>query len=901
MSNLLGENFKPYVAKQIKTRQDILGRRESGILSDSNSNEAIMWENGKTSYVALASSVDIKDSPIYKTNISVNVEAEEGGNASFPEANSETPLPTTLLSTNPFQIEWLSAYTEEEANIEASYLLAYMKGPGTNIDGIIKVFDRIKTYKRYEQVVEAFKRLFSRKWVNGAGGVSDLKTLFPRVWNVGGTNDPFNRGDLDLSLVDEENEDFLVKRKAQLKDDTGYAFQPSPANSPLILEINGEMVQSPLAGQITWITTKNPNFKPPDKTFEEKQREQAISRQDATFVDPTYAGTAIVKQLNNQITTVSTVNTEFEEIGNDGLGTKRVKEALKLEGNPNQYLGNFVSRNLVLTNGTTFVAEDKSRTYKAGVANNLSTFNEFVYGFGGDKDFGLVAMPGLEGVDIKSKNMGSLREATVTLRANSERQFSLIDTVYCRIGYTMFLEWGHSVYFDNTPNYVSNPLIEGVPSLIPSFLKPEAGGTCLGPNQGIQKQIEKNRELSCGNYDAFMGRVTNFSWEFDPSGYYKVTLKLASIGDIIESLGVDQPLPNLLLENKIPALGIQPSYNSALETFLSIAATPNGTSNVATGKLLAEEDITNTYDVYKRTLVANNVTTETETNDLITGAIITAGYLAGGILGGVAAVALVNETGAGEEVVAQNQTKASDYSPELRYERASTSKGKIISARASFGTNIYNYIRFGDILDFIKTKLLIYNSECDGEPIVDIDTNTETNFCYYSGANVSADPSKVMVRANLPLSLQKLYGYASRTDSIGDPYWSYGVKQSSIFSSPKAQIEEFVTDQAFTSKKQNLLAGVIMNIYFEYQYLLDEIESSRDSESKSLNLLKFLDSLLTTANSCLGGVNKLSVRIKDDNIIEIYDQIPIYGSQAAYTPTSPSIINLYGIGNINRR
>jgi hypothetical protein len=70
MSNLLGENFKPYVAKQIKTRQDILGRRESGVLSDSNSNKAIMWENGNSSYIALASSIDIKNSPIFISKVS---------------------------------------------------------------------------------------------------------------------------------------------------------------------------------------------------------------------------------------------------------------------------------------------------------------------------------------------------------------------------------------------------------------------------------------------------------------------------------------------------------------------------------------------------------------------------------------------------------------------------------------------------------------------------------------------------------------------------------------------------------------------------------------------------------------------------------------------------------------
>ena len=981
MSNLLGDNFKPYVARQIKTRQDILGRRESGILSDSNSNEAIMWENGKTSYIALASSVDIKDSPIFSTEVSVNINvtqgfgvstvttsSEEGEDDSFVAADVEAPLPTTLSNTNPVQIEWLLAYTEEEANIEASYLLAYMIIVGTLTSEIEKVFDRIKTVKRYEQVVDAFRRLFGRTWKNGAGGVPDFNTLnvsnaaLSYIIRRNPENNPFNNGDLNFSLVDEEDDKFLADLMARLKDDTGYAFLSSPTDDPSKISVNEEAIQSPLAGQVTYIITNNPNFREisqeeidynkavadgdpnasdlpgsPEnialQAFIKEQAQQTTAVQDATYVDPTYAGTAVIKYLNSQISTNTTVNTTRTKIGNDGLGTKRIQEALKLEGGPNQYLGNFVAKNMVLTNGTTLVNEDGKRTYKEGIANTNSTFNDFVYGFGGDKDFGLVAMPGLEGVDIKSKNMGSLREATVTLRANSERQFALIDTMYCRIGYSMFLEWGHSVYFNNTSDYISDPLIDGVPSLIPLFLNPKSGETCISPNLGIQKQIELNRNISCGNYDAFMGRVTNFSWEFDPSGYYKVTLKLASIGDIIESLGIDQPLPNILEATNIPALGAQPSFNSALETFLTIAATPNGTSNAELNKLYAEDNITNTYDIFKRTLVANNTYVETDTNDLWTTSAGIAAAAAFALTGGTAGVAVaavggsgavfgastaaliaaggagvattigagglaargIEELGWAESEVTRRKSQAQDFSPELRYERAPTSKGKIISARASFGTNIYNYIRLGDILDFIKAKLLIYNSECGGEPIVDIDTDTNTNFCYYSGANISADPSKVMVRAKLPLSLEKLYGYAGKKDNLNDPYWSHGVEQDGIFGSSIAQIEEFVTDEAFTSSKQNLLAGVIMNIYFEYQYLLDEIESSRDSESKSLNLLKFLDKILTTANSSLGGVNKLAVRIKDDNVIEIYDQIPIYGSQAE-APLS-SILSLYGVGN----
>ena len=61
----------------------------------------------------------------------------------------------------------------------------------------------------------------------------------------------------------------------------------------------------------------------------------------------------------------------------DNAGTKRI-QTLDLEGDPTQYLGNFVAKNLVLTNGTTLVNSDGNRTYKAGITDNLSTFNDSV-------------------------------------------------------------------------------------------------------------------------------------------------------------------------------------------------------------------------------------------------------------------------------------------------------------------------------------------------------------------------------------------------------------------------------------------------------------------------------------------------------------------------------------------
>lgn len=57
MSNLLGESHKDYVHSQINARQEILGKT-------TREPKDINWMNGRTSWVRLISSVDIKDQSI---------------------------------------------------------------------------------------------------------------------------------------------------------------------------------------------------------------------------------------------------------------------------------------------------------------------------------------------------------------------------------------------------------------------------------------------------------------------------------------------------------------------------------------------------------------------------------------------------------------------------------------------------------------------------------------------------------------------------------------------------------------------------------------------------------------------------------------------------------------------
>jgi N-acetylneuraminic acid mutarotase len=71
-------------------------------------------------------------------------------------------------------------------------------------------------------------------------------------------------------------------------------------------------------------------------------------------------------------------------------------------------------------------------------------------------------MPGIHSADIKTLTRGSLKKATVKLTANNKQQFDIIDLLYMRLGYTVLLEWGNSIYTTNGEDkeILRNTLIE---------------------------------------------------------------------------------------------------------------------------------------------------------------------------------------------------------------------------------------------------------------------------------------------------------------------------------------------------------------------------------------------------------------------------------------------------------
>ena len=138
--------------------------------------------------------------------------------------------------------------------------------------------------------------------------------------------------------------------------------------------------------------------------------------------------------------------------------------------------------------------------------------------------------PGITGFETKNKNRGSLRESRINIKAFSRKQFELIDILYLRLGFSVFIEFGNSVYFDNKGALIQAGAASV--SLSNKIFETEYSGN----PQKLFEAIEKQRENTAGNYDGIFGRITNFEWNFTADGTYDITLTVTSYGDIIESL-----------------------------------------------------------------------------------------------------------------------------------------------------------------------------------------------------------------------------------------------------------------------------------------------------------------------------------------------------------------------------
>jgi hypothetical protein len=418
-----------------------------------------------------------------------------------------------------------------------------------------------------------------------------------------------------------------------------------------------------------------------------------------------------------------------------------------------------------------------------------SILNKVAYGIGGT-EFGLRPMPGITSCETKFRNRGSIREGTINIKVYNRTQLEIINLLYLRLGFPMLLEWGHSLIVNTDGKIDTKPNF----SISKKFL-----GLSYKTDNDVLSALEKQRELSAGNYDGMYGQVVNFDWTFNKDGSYDVTLKLISIGAVIESLKANV----YIKDNNAP--------QESSPTDQKLPPPENDQDWITSSKY--SSTIGNYFfEFYKRISTKSPESKDKE-----------------GI----------------------RYSKIED----LVFIRNGTDKDFIYISEL----NKY-YIRLGAFWSLLQQIVPI----TDQEPLIYFyPSGVEDNPAYTEEFQISSDPNICLI-GNFNIKLPYI---------TGNP--TYNILP---------QLPPFKDDY------DDVLKGKIENIYINTTFILQSLTNNKD-ENGDVKLYDFIQGILDSLNTALGGVNKLTLIINENNKnAKIIDETPIKGWPKQPKPESESAL-----------
>jgi hypothetical protein len=154
--------------------------------------------------------------------------------------------------------------------------------------------------------------------------------------------------------------------------------------------------------------------------------------------------------------------------------------------------------------------------------------------------FGIIPPPGVTSFSIDTKSFyGNLREAKMSIRCFSIKQFEWIEKIYARPGHHVTIEWGWSHYIDNKTGKIEQQ----------GDLLTDPGNTTFWGEEGsggavsaglIYRELDQRKEERSGNYDGFLGIIKNFQSKMEADGGFTVDVQLIGRGDLLYSMKLDE-------------------------------------------------------------------------------------------------------------------------------------------------------------------------------------------------------------------------------------------------------------------------------------------------------------------------------------------------------------------------
>jgi hypothetical protein len=524
------------------------------------------------------------------------------------------------------------------------------------------------------------------------------------------------------------------------------------------------------------------------------------------------------------------------------LVRREINKSSELTGTPN-YAGRELAKQYVLFNGTVGLREGQNdqliAQQKFGLTNNSSIINDFAYGFGGITQ-GIVPMPGIESLSINTYNRGALRKAELKIKAYNRQQFAIIDALYMRPGYTLLIEWGHTIYYTGT---LENPVYQQAEFNTPAFknLFRATQNDKTITQDTLLKNVRDQRTKTEGNYDGFYGKVTNFSWTYNTDGSYSITVSAISLGDVIESLNI----------NRIASTNITTDTSkNTLEK---------------TNSLIANKDKSqfnkNLYEIYN--YLVNNIGSQGTSKPIFQNSPTQIRSFNTSYFNAIA-----NDI---QRTSAANQSIVFDnYELVAINSKANINQGDKTSSSTNYP---FMYVKLKTLLEIIQNGLLIYDDNLT--PLISFDLEAN-NYCYTFPYQYSLDPNICAI----PFSTAPQNGDQFNFKEVNNVYW-----------------DQILGDSFSTTSK---FVGNLFNIHVNINYVSDLIVQYTDSNNE-LPLLKLLEGLMNGIQKALGGVNKFTVSYDHDtNKIKIYDDIPLDPKITKTTDRQPAQFNVLGFtrGNL---
>lgn len=524
------------------------------------------------------------------------------------------------------------------------------------------------------------------------------------------------------------------------------------------------------------------------------------------------------------------------------LVRREINKSSELTGTPN-YAGRELAKQYVLFNGTVGLREGENdqliAQQKFGLTNNNSIINDFAYGFGGITQ-GIVPMPGIESLSINTYNRGALRKAELKIKAYNRQQFAIIDALYMRPGYTLLIEWGHTIYYTGT---LENPVYQQAEFNTPAFknLFRATQNDKTITQDTLLKNVRDQRAKTEGNYDGFYGKVTNFSWTYNTDGSYSITVSAISLGDVIESLNINRIASSTITTDT--------SKNTLEKTNSLIANKDKSQFNKSL------------YEIYN--YLVNNIGSQGTSKPIFQNSPTQIRSFNTSYFNAVA-----NDL---QRTAAANQSIVFDnYELVAINSKANINKGDKTSSSTNYP---FMYVKLKTLLEIIQNGLLIYDDNLT--PLISFDLETN-NYCYTFPYQYSLDPNICAI----PFSTAPQNGDQFNFKEVNNVYW-----------------DQILGDSFSTTSK---FVGNLFNIHVNINYVSDLIVQYTDSNNE-LPLLKLLEGLMNGIQKALGGVNKFTVSYDHDtNKIKIYDDIPLDPKITKTTDRQPAQFNVLGFtrGNL---